>query len=384
MSSEYTQFFDQRVPQMVERLERLVLFESPTTSKPHVDALGAYIDGWCRDLGADMTVYPRDEVGDLRLAVWNKDAPGKPILMIAHMDTVWPVGTLETMPLRREGDLLFGPGVLDMKGGIVTTLEAIRGLQDRGEMPHRPIWVFFNADEETGSGHSRDLIHELAAHAGLVLVVEPAAEAEAFKSWRKGIAQYTITAHGRASHAGQAPENGINAVIEASHQALYLHSLNDLPIGTSVSVTVINGGIATNVIPAEATMRVDVRFLKMSEAERVDAAIRGLQPVLPGASLEIGGTGIDRGPMERNEQMIRVVKQAQAIGRSIGLDVPETGSGGASDGNFTAAMGIPTLDGLGAGGIGLHAAHEQVVISSLGRRAALMAKMLCDWDMGAV
>ena len=384
MSSEYVQFFDQRVPQMVERLERLVLFESPTTSKPHVDALGEYIDAWCRELGAEVTVYPREEIGDLRLAVWNADAPGKPIMMIAHMDTVWPVGTLDTMPLRREGDVLFGPGALDMKCGIVTTLEAIRGLRDRGELPYRPIWVFFNADEETGSRYSRELIHEMAAGAGLVLVVEPAAEADAFKAWRKGIAHYTITAHGRASHAGNAPEAGINAVIEAAHQALYLHSLNDLPNGTSVSVTVIHGGIATNVIPAEAAMNVDVRFLKMSEAERVDAAVRNLQPVLPGASLTVSGTGIDRGPMERDDQMIRVVKQAQAIARSIGLDVPESGSGGASDGNFTAAMGIPTLDGLGAGGIGMHAAHEQVVISSMGRRAALLAKMLCDWDMDAV
>jgi glutamate carboxypeptidase len=172
-------------------------------------------------------------------------------------------------------------------------------------------------------------------------------------------------------------------VIEAAHQALYIHGLNDLPNGTSASVTVINGGIAMNVIPPEATIKVDVRFLKASEAERVDQAMHHLTPTLPGAEVTVEGC-IDRGPMERNEQMIRAFKQVQAIGTALGMELREDGSGGASDGNFTAALGIPTLDGMGGDGVGLHAAHEQVVIRSLHRRAALLAQLLIDWDMDAV
>ena len=381
--SDLLAYFQERTAQMVEQVKLLASYESPTHSKTHVDALGALIVEQCKALGAQVETYPREEVGDVHIARWNADAPGKPILILTHIDTVWPVGTLENMPIREEDGILYGPGVLDMKGGVVIALEAIRGLVERGELPARPIWLFLNSDEETGSAHSRKLIHETARQAGLVLVMEPAAEGEAIKTWRKGFARYHVYTKGRASHAGQAPEQGINAVIEAAHQAIFLHGLNDLPNGTSVSVTVIKGGIAINVIPPEASLQVDVRFLKMSEAERVDRVIKNLQPVLPGASVEVVGD-IDRGPMERDEQMLRAFRQVQEIGASLGLELSEAGSGGGSDGNFTAAMGIPTLDGLGADGVGLHAAHEQVNIRSLPRRAALLAKLFQDWDMSKV
>ncbi|MCZ2095741.1 MAG: M20 family metallopeptidase [Anaerolineae bacterium] len=378
--SELLDFFANRTERMVALLDELVRLESPTSSKPHVDRLSEHIADRCVALGAQVTLYPRAEVGDLRVAVWNGDAPGHPILLLAHLDTVWPVGTLETMPIRQEGGRFFGPGAVDMKAGVVVALETIRGLRERGEMPSRPIWLFLNSDEETGSTHSRDLIEDLAKQAGLVLVMEPATEEEALKTWRKGIARYTVTLTGRASHAGNAPEAGINAIIEAAHQALALHRLNDLPNGTSVSVTRISGGIAGNVIPPEATLFVDVRFLKASEAQRVDAAIRALGPVLPGAQVAVTGA-IDRGPMEHNELMARTYAQARAIAATIGLELHAGGSGGASDGNFTAALGVPTLDGLGAAGSGLHAADEQVMIRSLPRRAALLAALLCEWEM---
>lgn len=380
--SDLVSFFSERTPRMLEALRRLVSFESPSGSKEYVDRLGQYLAGVCKESGAEVTVYPRQQVGDLVFAAWNQDAPGKPILLVTHMDTVWPVDTLQTMPLREEGGLLYGPGTLDMKGGIVVALEAIRGLRERGELPNRPIWMFNNSDEETSSIHSRDLLREKAAKCGLVLVMEPAADGEALKTWRKGIGEWTIRAKGLASHAGQAPEKGINAVIEIAHQALYLHRLNDYQNGTSVSVTVIHGGIASNVIPPEASLEIDVRFTKASEAARVEAAIQAIGPNVPGAVVTVEG-GIDRGPMERNEQMIRLFGQAKRLAESIGIDLIETGSGGASDGNFTAAMGIPTLDGLGPGGQGLHAAHEHVLISSLPRRAALLAKLLIDWQMDA-
>lgn len=378
--NELLDFFAARTEDMVSLLEQLVRLESPTSSKPHVDRLSAHVGALCEALGAAVVVHPRSETGDLRVAIWNRAAPGRPIMLLAHLDTVWPTGTLDTMPIRREGGRFYGPGAADMKGGVVVALEAIRGLRDRGEMPQRPVWLFLNTDEETGSGHSRGLIEELAQQAGLVLVMEPATGEEALKVWRKGIARYTVTITGRAAHAGNAPEAGINAIIEAAHQALTLYALNDLPNGTSVSVTRIAGGIAGNVIPPEASLFVDVRFLKASEAQRVDAAVRGLQPALPGAQVAVSG-GIDRGPMEHNEQMARTVAQARAIAASIGLELHTGGSGGASDGNFTAALGVPTLDGLGGAGTGLHALHEQVIIDSLPRRAALLARLLCDWEM---
>ncbi len=377
--SDYLSFFNARTPEMVDLLRRLVLMESPSTSKEYVDKIATYVSEYCRAIGADVTLYPGGTSGDIPLAVWNGDALGKPIMILTHLDTVWPVGTLETMPLREENGVLYGPGVVDMKAGVAIALETMRGLYDRGEIPHRPIWMFHNSDEEIGSPCSRPLIVEKAREVGLVLVMEPASEGEALKTWRKGIARYTVRTKGRASHAGQAPEKGINAVIEAAHQALDLHSLNDLPNGTSVSVTVIKAGIATNVIPPEATMEVDVRFLKAGEATRVDTAIRNLTAHLPGAEVTVEG-GVDRGPMERNEPMIAAFRRVQAIGQSLGLELREDGSGGASDGNFTAAIGITTLDGMGGDGQGLHAAHEQVNIRSLHRRAALLAQVLVDWE----
>jgi glutamate carboxypeptidase len=383
MSSEFLRFFTDRTESMVEELRRLVEFESPTDAKVHVDRLGTYVAGVCTGLGAAVEVFPREATGDLLIARWNADAPGKPIMILTHLDTVWPVGTLDRMPLRRESGLLYGPGAVDMKGGVLVALEAIRALVERDELPDRPVWLFFNTDEERGSRYSRDLIQEIAPACGLVLVMEPGTRSEAIKCWRKGMARYAIYTKGRATHAGFTPEEGINAVIEAAHQALALHRLNDLQNGTSVSVTIIEGGFTINVIPPDARLEVDVRFLSASEAERVDQAIQSLAPVLPGAQVIVEG-GIDRGPMAYDDQMKRAVGQLQAIGASIDLEIHAEGSGGASDGNFTAALGVPTLDGLGAAGAGLHAADEHVIIRSLPRRAALLARVLCDWDMDAV
>jgi glutamate carboxypeptidase len=381
--TEFLDFFNNRLPDMVATLKRLAQFESPTGDKAQVDRLGAHVAELCESLGATVETCPREAVGDIRVASWPADAPGPPLLFLMHLDTVWPVGTLAEMPLREENGRLYGPGVADMKGGIVAALEAVRGLRERGEFPRRPVQMIFTSDEETGSRHSRDLIHERAAGAGLVLVMEPGMESGAVKTWRKGMARYTVRATGRASHAGMYPEAGINAVIEAAHQALYLHGLNDLPNGTSVSVTMIEGGFTFNVIPPEAELKVDVRFLKATEARRVDDAIQALGPVLPGAAVTVEG-GIDRGPMEHDDQMRRVVDQLKAVGASIGLEVHTDGSGGASDGNFTAAMGVPTLDGMGPAGVGLHAAHEHILLRSLPRRAALLARLLVDWDTGVV
>ncbi|MBL8164764.1 MAG: M20 family metallopeptidase, partial [Anaerolineae bacterium] len=361
-------------------LTTLVAYETPTTDKAAVDKLGAFMEAQFRELGAAVTRLSQEKVGDFLLAKWNEGAPGKPIMFLIHIDTVWPLGTLAERPTRIDDEgRLFGPGAIDMKGGITVALWALRGLVERGELPNRPIWVLMTSDEEVGSVHSEPVIREVAAHCGLVLVMEPATKEEALKTWRKGVGTYTVSVEGRPSHAGNAPEQGINAVIELAQQALRLHALNDLKNGTSVSVTVFHGGSATNVIPAKASAEVDVRTLNARAWDEISAQITNLTPFIPGAKVTVT-PGHARGPMEHNEQMQRTFAQCKAIGERYGLTVREDGSGGGSDGNFTAHMGIPTLDGLGPQGDGLHALHEHVVLASLPRRATLLAAMLKDWQ----
>lgn len=382
MSDLLTYFQGQRQA-MVDLLTTLVNYETPTKDKAAVDKLGAFMEQQFRALGASsVTHLPVAEVGDMRLAKWNETAPGLPILFLIHIDTVWPIGTLAERPVRIDDEgRLFGPGAIDMKAGIAIVLTALRGLVERGEMPQRPIWVLMTSDEEVGSIHSRQTIIDTARQCGLVLVMEPATRDEALKTWRKGIATYDIQVEGRASHAGNAPEQGINAVVELAQQIMELNAMNDLRHGTSVSVTMVRGGITMNVIPPHAEAMVDVRTLTARAYEEVNAKILGLTPFVPGAKVRVSQHHT-RGPMERNAQMIAAFEQAKAIGAKYGLTIREDGSGGASDGNFTAYEGIATLDGLGPQGDGLHAEHEHVVINSLPRRAALIAGMLRDWQFG--
>jgi glutamate carboxypeptidase len=379
--SELLTYFKSQRDQMVDLLTTLVNYETPTRDKALVDTLGAFMEGQFEGLGASsVTRIPQTDVGDFLLAKWNEDAPGKPIMFLIHIDTVWPQGTLaERPPTIDDQGRLFGPGAIDMKGGITIVLSALRGLVERGEMPQRPIWVLMTSDEEVGSIYSKETIIATARQTGLVLVMEPATPEEALKTWRKGIATYTVRVKGRASHAGNAPEQGINAVVELAQQTLKLHGMNDLKNGTSVSVTTCKGGITFNVIPPEAEAMVDVRTLSARAFEAVNEQITGLTPFIPGAEV-----GVElhhaRGPMERNTTMDWAFKQTKRIGEQYGVTVREEGSGGASDGNFTAYEGIPTLDGLGPQGEGLHAEHEHVVIDSLPRRVTLLAAMLKEWS----
>ncbi|MEZ4670196.1 MAG: M20 family metallopeptidase [Anaerolineae bacterium] len=379
--SELLTYYQSKQQEMVDFLTTLVNFETPTLDKVHVDKLGAFMEQQFRSLGATVTRYPQEKVGDFLVAKWNENAPGKPMMFLIHIDTVWPLGTVAERPVRiDENGVLFGPGAVDMKGGITIALYSIKGLVERGELPNRPIWILMTSDEEVGSVHSDAVIHEVAAQCGLVMVMEPATKEEALKTWRKGVGNYTVSVEGRPSHAGNAPEQGINAVIELAQQALRLNALNDLKNGTSVSVTVFHGGSATNVIPAKASAEVDVRTLTANDWNTIQAKIMDVTPFVPGAKVTVT-PGHSRGPMEHNEQMVRSFAQCKAIGERYGLRIHEDGSGGGSDGNFTAMMGIPTLDGLGPQGDGLHALHEQVVVASLPRRATLLAAMLKEWKM---
>jgi glutamate carboxypeptidase len=378
--SELLTYFQGQRQAMVDLLTTLVNYESFTSSKPDVDKLGNFMEGQFQALGASSVQrIPQETVGDFLLAKWNETAPGKPILFLIHIDTVWPIGTLaERPPTIDEEGRLFGPGAIDMKGGITIVLSALRGLRELNQMPDRPIWVLMTSDEEIGSVCSQPVIEEIAPQCGLVLVMEPATKEGAMKTSRKGIATYTINVEGRPSHAGNAPEQGINAIVELAQQTMKLNALNDLKNGTSVSVTMCGGGSASNVIPASAWAKVDVRTLTMAAFNEINEKMNSLEPFVPGAKVSVE-MGTSRGPMERNAQMQANFAQVKAIGEKLGLTVREDSSGGGSDGNITASMGVPTLDGLGPQGDGLHALHEHVVLSSLPTRSALIAAMLRDW-----
>lgn len=361
---------------LLESLREIVTLESPSTDKAAVDRLAGFLQERCRRLGAEVIVYPQAEYGDLTVASWparGRDA--EPLLVMTHIDTVWPLGTIERRPFVVEDDVARGPGVFDMKASVAMMLEAVRWLDEHG-LEHRPIRWLINTDEEVGSPVSRPLIEELARQSSYVLCLEPPVPPMgALKTSRKGVGIFTVRIRGRAAHAGADPEKGVSAIQELANQIHYLHSLTDFSLGTTVNVGVVGGGTRPNVVAEEAWARVDLRVATMSEAERVVAAILGSRPWLPGTEVAIEG-GLNRPPMERTPVIVAAFERAREIGRAIGLELTEAATGGASDGNFTAALGVPTIDGLGCPGDGGHAEHEYIRISGLVERTALLIALL--------
>jgi glutamate carboxypeptidase len=375
--SEIQNHFTEKQQAMIDMLTDLVNIESPSHVKEAVDQMSAKIAELFEANGAAVEIHPREDVGDIVLGKWNADAAGKAFLILAHMDTVHPIGSVAERPVRIDDNgRLYGPGAVDMKGGIVVALTAIQGLVERNELPDSPIWFLATSDEEIGSTRSHEMIENLAKQAGLVLVLEPPTRDGALKTSRKGTASYELSVKGKAAHAGNEPEAGINAVIEFSQQALDLNELNDLRNGTSVSVTTVSGGTASNVIPDRVTARIDVRALTQQAYNRVHEKIMARSPFMPGAEVEMQRLHA-RPPMERDGKLF---EQAKAIAKAESITIREDGAGGGSDGNFTAALGIPTLDGLGSAGGGLHATNEHVLINSLPEKAALVAVLMRDWQ----
>jgi glutamate carboxypeptidase len=359
---------------MLDELIRLVQMESPTDDKAAIDALGTQLLLALQDAGADVEVLQQEKAGDHLRARWGSGKGG--ILLLTHMDTVWEVGTLGKRPVRVEGDRVYAPGGFDMKGGIVNMLWAVRSLRELGLMPDRRITVMITSDEEVGSRTSRAHIEAEALEHDAVLVLEPAHPPHgALKTWRKGVGLYRLRITGVSAHAGAAHDEGVNAIEELAHQVLAIQALTDYAAGTTVNVGVVGGGTRSNVVPEHAWARIDVRIMNAEEAKRLDRTLKGLQPRLKGTQLEVTG-GINRPPMVRSEGGAALFRKAEAIAAELGFTVIETGTGGGSDGNFTAALGVPTLDGLGVMGDGGHAHHEHVIIDSLPQRAALLAGML--------
>nr|WP_148234916.1 M20 family metallopeptidase [Deinococcus maricopensis] len=356
------------VPAMLRDLQTLVELESPSDDLDAVMRVQDHVDAWMRDLGADVHTLP----GSTRR--YTLGPQDRPVLILMHADTVWPHGTLGRLPFRIEDDRAYGPGTYDMKGGIVMAVHALRAV--RGQLPHG-IEVLLTPDEETGSASSRAHIEDAAGHARAVLVVEPpVADTHALKTGRKGVGDYTLHLHGVASHAGNQPKLGASAVAEAARLILQVNDLGNDDLGTTVNATVIRGGTARNVIPADATVDIDVRVQRMSEAERVHAALHNLKTTDPRVTLSVAGD-INRPPFERTDGTARLYSRAQAAARDLGFEVSEAFVGGGSDGNFTAPI-APTLDGLGAPGDGAHADHEHVRIDRLALHTALLARLILD------
>ncbi len=368
--------FEQRLPEMIKLLRRLVQFESPSTEKGAVDALGAFLAERMQQSGAAVERVPQSKVGDHWIARWEEDGPG--ILLLAHMDTVHPLGTLARQPFRDDGERLFGPGVLDMKASLAMALTALQALREVGPGLGQQVTLLCTSDEEIGSRSSRPLIERLGAEHQVVLVLEPALPNGALKTERKGVGLYRIEVRGQAAHAGANPEDGVNAVVEMAHQVLHVTMLADPARGTTINVGVVHGGTRSNVVPELCRARLDLRVRTPEEAARVDAAIRALSPVLPGASILVEG-GLNRPPMPRTLAIAEAFARARAIAAEIGISLSEGSTGGASDANFLAALNRPLLDGLGAVGNQAHSEREYVLRSSLPQRAALLAALLSEW-----
>jgi glutamate carboxypeptidase len=370
--------FAGEVRAMVGRLAELVSIESPSHDKPALDGLATLLASLLREAGAAVDVVPNIHGGDHLIGRFSGPAGQRPALVLAHFDTVWPIGTLERMPFRLdETGRAHGPGVFDMKASLVVFLAVMEQLKKFGNVAPRPIWALFTSDEEIGSPTSRRLIETLAVDSAYALVLEPALADGGLKTSRKGVGRFHLDVEGKAAHAGVAPQQGRNAIVELAHQILRLEDLQDITAGTTINVGVIRGGTTTNVVPAHASAEIDVRVATGAEETRIESALAALRPVNPDIRLTLRGS-FNRPPMERTSANRTLFEKARELARAepLCLELTEGSTGGGSDGNFTSALGIPTLDGLGPRGSGAHADDEHILIDSLPQRAALILCLL--------
>ncbi len=368
---------------MVRLLGRLVECESPSSDKPALDRLGRILASEWRKRGARVQVLLQRSRGNhLRAELWlGRGAPRGQILVLGHLDTVYDLGTLRHMPFRIARGRAWGPGTFDMKSGLTQALFAVDGvcwLRRRGIFPRYRVVFLWTSDEEIGSGSSRRLIECEARRSRAVFVLEPASGSDGrLKTSRKGVGEMELTVIGRSSHAGINPQDGVNAVHELAIQISRIRRFNDPRRGTSVNVDVVEGGTRPNVIAAHARALVDVRVARLSAWRRIERRFHTLRPAIHGARLEVRA-GINRPPLERTAGVVRLFRLAQRLGGEMGFALEESGTGGGSDGNFAAALGVPTLDGLGGVGEGAHSPEECVLVRSLPERAALLAALLAS------
>jgi len=359
---------------MRTNLRNLVRQESPSEDRPAVNAASAMVELIARDLSGRIKRNKQKDFGDVLEFRFGPRSSRKPVLLLGHLDTVWPLGTLRTMPWRQADGRYYGPGVLDMKAGVVMALAAVSALRELKLA--RPVILLLNSEEEVGSPVSRAITERLALASEAVFVLEPA-QGLAYKTARKGVGQYNVQVTGVAAHSGVDFEKGHSAVLELAKLVQTISNFTDLERKLTVNCGVIAGGTRSNVVASQAHVEVDVRIAKASDTAYVEKLFRGVMVSDPDCKLTIAG-GINRPPMERKAGTIALFKRARGLAAELGFDLDEAATGGGSDGNFTAALGIPTLDGMGAVGDGAHAAHESIMIEHLVPRTALLAAMIAS------
>jgi glutamate carboxypeptidase len=385
---ELLRFCNSQSAWLRETIEVLVRLESPSEDKAAVDRCGDELERRLTQIGAFVERLGQPARGDHLRAQWGQrkrekwkgereKGKGKdgPILVLGHFDTVWPVGSLERMPLREVNGRLHGPGIFDMKAGIAIAMLALRAIDALALAEQVQVVMMWTTDEEIGSATSRAAIEEEARRSRAVLVLEPSLPGGAVKTSRKGVGEFEVVAHGVSAHAGLDPGKGASAIHELARQILALEALQDLTRGITINVGTISGGSRANVVAERAAALVDVRVETMADGARLESAIRALKATHPAVRLEITG-GVNRPPLERSAGVIRLYQQAAAVASALGRTLSEGAAGGGSDGNFTAALGVPTLDGLGPQGDGAHALYEHVLVEDLSRRAAFLAGLI--------
>jgi glutamate carboxypeptidase len=360
--------------EMLRDIQELVEIESPSSDKRAVDRLGELLSRKFEALGARVQFHKTERFGNHLQADFAGNG-GKPVLLLGHIDTVWDLGTVAKMPFRIADDRVWGPGVLDMKAGIVMAIYAIQLLKKDGEL-QRPVTVLLNTDEEVGSESSRPITESVAKSCQAVFVLEPGQGLDgALKTARKGVGDYHIKVTGKAAHAGVDFQSGASAILELARLIERVSEFTDLNRGLTVNVGIIKGGTRGNVVPAEAEAEIDIRVERMSDAEELDRKFQSLAVTDSRCKLKVIG-GVNRPPMERTEKITALFQKARAYAEELGFALEEKSTGGGSDGNFTAALGIPTLDGLGAVGEGAHALHESILLKHLAPRTALLARLI--------
>ncbi|HEY8561707.1 MAG TPA: M20 family metallopeptidase [Pyrinomonadaceae bacterium] len=370
------EFFQNTQERIVRRIQQLVEIESPSRDEAGSRMVAVWLENETRKISENFRIerVAAESYGEHLIIRAFESAAEKPILLLGHTDTVHPRGSKDKNPTRVEDGRLYGCGSFDMKANIVLMLEVLRAFAELDLKPKKPLTILLSCDEEIGSRSGRELVEREAAGAEFCLVCEPSAGGKV-KTGRKGTGMFRVKTHGIPAHAGLEPERGASAILEIAQQIQKLHELNNLEKGTTVNVCTIAGGTTSNVIPAEAVCEVDVRFTSAGEAERIKTAVQNLKSVDARVKIEIEGE-INRPPMERSPAVVGLYEKARALAAEFDYELGETQVGGASDGNFVAALGVPVLDGLGVSGDGAHTLDEFIFIEDIPRRATLLAKLL--------
>lgn len=375
--ADTSRYFQERQDEMIQMIREIVEIESPSGDVERSRHVVTWIENEVRKIGLELGIerVRTDEYGD-HLLIRAFPSDNKSVLLLGHTDTVHPVGTKELNPTRVEDGKMFGCGIFDMKSGIVLMLEALRFFAQSGERPSRPVTILLSCDEEVGSFSGRELVEREAQSADACLVFEPSSSGRV-KTGRKGTGMFTVKTWGIPAHAGLEPERGASAILELARQIENIHTFGDSSAGTTVNVCTMRGGTTTNVIPEHAECTVDVRFTSAAEADRLSKQINAIQAYDDRVKILVTG-GINRPPLERTEAVVGLFKKASRIAGDFGYELGETQVGGASDGNFVAALGVPVLDGLGVAGDGAHRLDEHILIADIGKRATLVTSLLLN------